>query len=291
MLWTSPTADLDRIPNNDEGWGRINLLNLVVTNLDTAPRAFEFVDQSVLLTNGQVYEQHAFVQNSDQAVENHARLHGCGGFSRSHPGLVNDLDLEVVGRTGAVYRGNQFSAGESVPNTPSHDDLNNVEAVHLAQPLLGRLPDSRCRARNVVEDARLETASIDQDFAVVISANLARPGVGLVILDRTNYTAPKRYSNASVGHRQASSSSVTVLVKSSTEPSWRKPDAQSRRDLRCIYWSCCHRGRPGNDRWHTRNTQRRFHRSGLCGCFRREANGNRHGPVGAACDYGGLIEH
>ena len=27
------------IPNNDEGWGRINLANIVVTNINSAPRA------------------------------------------------------------------------------------------------------------------------------------------------------------------------------------------------------------------------------------------------------------
>jgi hypothetical protein len=174
------------IPNNDEGWGRINLVNLIVTNLDTAPRIFQFVDQSALLTNGQVYEQHAFVQNSDQPLKITLAYADVPGFPGAIPALVNDLDLEVVAPDGAVYRGNQFSAGESVPNTPSHDGLNNVEAVHLAQPLLGDYL-VRVRARNVIEDARLETASIDQDFALVISGNLARP---------------RRYSNASIGHRQ-----------------------------------------------------------------------------------------
>ena len=40
------------IPNNDEGWGRITLTNIIVTNFSTAPRYYEYVDQTVLLTNG-----------------------------------------------------------------------------------------------------------------------------------------------------------------------------------------------------------------------------------------------
>ena len=34
------------IPNNDEGWGRITLTNIIVTNLSTAPRYYEYVDQT-----------------------------------------------------------------------------------------------------------------------------------------------------------------------------------------------------------------------------------------------------
>ena len=205
------------IPNNDEGWGRINLANLVVSNIDTASRFYEYVDQSVLLTNSQVYEQHAFVQRSDQPLKITLAYTDVPGFPGAIPALVNDLDLEVVGPDGSLYRGNQFSAGESVPNSPTHDDLNNVEAVHLAQPLIGDYL-VRVRARNVVEDARLETASIDQDFALVMSGDLARPGVGIVVLDRTNYTAPSTIQIQVLDTARASSNSVSVLVKSTTEP-------------------------------------------------------------------------
>jgi hypothetical protein len=205
------------IPNNDEGWGRIALTNIIVTNSLTAPRYYQYLDQSVLLTNGQVYEQHSFVQGSDQPLKITLVYTDVAGFPGAIPALVNDLDLEVVGPDGTLYRGNQFAAGESVPNAPLADNLNNVEAVHLNQPLPGNYV-VRVRARNVVEDARLETAAIDQDFAVVISGDLARPGVGLVLLDRTNYTAPSVINLEVLDPARASSNSVSMLVKSTTEP-------------------------------------------------------------------------
>jgi hypothetical protein len=205
------------IPNNDEGWGRINLTNIVVTNIDTAPRFYQYLDQTVLLTNGQVYEQHAFVQNSDQPLKITLAYTDVPGFPGAIPALVNDLDLEVVGPDGTLYRGNQFSAGESVPNAALPDNLNNVEAVHLAQPLAGDYL-VRVRARNVVEDARLDTAAIDQDFALVVSGDIARPGVGLILLDRTNYTAPSVIQLTVLDPGKAASNSVSVLVKSTTEP-------------------------------------------------------------------------
>src|SRR5258708_4607996 len=205
------------IPNNDEGWGRINLTDLIVTNINGAPRFYQFLDQTVLMTNGQVYEQHAFVQNSDQPLKITLAYTDVPGFPGANPALVNDLDLEVVGPDGTLYRGNQFSAGESVPNAPSADNLNNVEAVHLAQPVPGNYL-VRVRARNVVEDSRLETATIDQDFALVVSGDIARPGVGLILLDRTNYTAPSAIQLTVLDPARAASNSVSVLVKSATEP-------------------------------------------------------------------------
>jgi len=205
------------IPNNDEGWGRITLSDIIVTNLSTAPRYYEYLDQAVLLTSGQVYEQHAFVRNSAEPLKITLAYTDVPGFPGAIPALVNDLDLEVVAPDGTLYRGNQFTGGESIPNAPSPDNLNNVEAVHLAQPISGDYL-IRVRARNVVEDARLETATVDQDFALVTSGDLARPGVGLILLDRTNYTAPSLIKMEVLDRARSTSSSVSVLLKSSSEP-------------------------------------------------------------------------
>ncbi len=205
------------IPNNDEGWGRINLTNIIVTNLNSAPRFYQYLDQSVLLTNGQVYLQHVLVRSSGQPLKITMAYTDVPGFPGAIPALVNDLDLEVVGPDGTLYRGNQFSGGESVPNAPSPDNLNNVEAVHLAQPLPGDYL-VRVRARSVVQDARLDTAAIDQDFALVASGDLSRPNGGFILLDRASYTAPGVMQIEVIDPARAASNSVNVLVKSTTEP-------------------------------------------------------------------------
>ena len=133
----SPTAVPGPVPNNDEGWGRINLANIITTNSDTAPRFYQYLDQTVLLTNGQVYAQHIFVEGADQPLKITLAYTDVPGFPGAIPALVNDLDLEVVGPDGTLYRGNQFGAGESVPNCPFPDKLNNVEGVYLSQPAPG----------------------------------------------------------------------------------------------------------------------------------------------------------
>jgi hypothetical protein len=204
------------IPNNDEGWGRITLTNLILTNITTAPRYYQFLDQSVLLSDGQFYEQHTLVQNLDEPLKITLAYTDVPGFPGAIPALVNDLDLEVIGPDGALYRGNRFSAGESVPNAPSPDNLNNVEAVHLSQPMPGDYL-IRVRARHVVEDARLDTSAIDQDFALVVSGDLARPGAGTVLLDRAAYTVPGIIQLEVFDVARANSNSVSVLLKSTTE--------------------------------------------------------------------------
>ena len=205
------------IPNNDEGWGRITLTNIIVTNANSAARFYQYLDQAVLLTSGQIYTQHAFVHSSAQPLKITLAYTDVAGFPGAIPALVNDLDLEVVGPDGTLYRGNQFAAGESVANPSATDSLNNVEAVHLAQPLAGDYL-VRVRARNVVEDARLDTGAIDQDFALVISGDLARGGAGLILLDRTNYTAPGTVRIEALDQARAASSTVSVTLKSTTEP-------------------------------------------------------------------------
>jgi serine protease AprX len=205
------------IPNSDEGWGRITLTNIIVANANTAPRYYLYLDQTALLTSGQIYVQHAFVHSSAQPLKVTLAYTDVAGFPGAIPALVNDLDLEVVGPDGTLYRGNQFAAGESVPNPPGADNLNNVEAVHLGQPLTGDYL-VRVRARNVVEDARLDTSAIDQDFALVVSGDLARGGAGLILLDRTNYTAPSTVQIEVLDQARASSSTVNVTLKSTTEP-------------------------------------------------------------------------
>ncbi len=205
------------IPNNDEGWGRVDLLEMVVTNQNSAPRFYDYLDQTVLLTNTQVYTRHVLVQGSGQPLKITLAYTDVAGFPGAVPALVNDLDLEVAAPDGTLYRGNQFANSYSVPNAPNTDTLNNVEGVHLAQPIPGDYT-VRVRARKVVEDARLDTAVVDQDFALVASGDLVRPATGTVLLDRTSYSAPGTIRLQVLDPAKAAAGTVNALLKSTTEP-------------------------------------------------------------------------
>ncbi|HRT58471.1 MAG TPA: S8 family serine peptidase [Candidatus Paceibacterota bacterium] len=199
------------VPNNDEGWGRIDLVEL----LDST-RTYQFLDQSVLLTTGQQYEQRILVDTQDEPLKITLVYTDAAGFPGAIPALVNDLDLEVVGPNGRVYRGNSFANGESVPDTVASDDRNNVEAVHLWTPIPGEYV-IRVRARNVVTDARADTPGLDQDFALVVSASIAPPGTGILTFDRLSYRAPDQMRLALVDHNLAGAPNATIALSSTTE--------------------------------------------------------------------------
>ncbi len=200
------------VPNFQEGWGRVTLTNLIESQ-----RNFQWVDQTALLTTGEIYQQHTFVGVSNQALKITLAYTDVAGFPGAIPALVNQLNLEVVGPDGSLYRGNQLDDGESVPNATSVDTLNNVQAVHLAQPMPGDYL-IRVRAVNVVEDARTDTSAVDQDFALVVSGPLLSPKQGEVLLDRANYTAPGAIKLAVLDAGRAASNAVTVRLTSATEP-------------------------------------------------------------------------
>jgi subtilisin family serine protease len=120
------------VPNMDEGWGRVDLTPFVAS-----ARTFDFVDQTELLTNSQVFEHQVVIASSAEPLKITLAYTDVPGFPGALAALVNDLDLEVVAPDGRLYRGNQFDGGESIPNASGADSINNVEAVHLATPLPG----------------------------------------------------------------------------------------------------------------------------------------------------------
>lgn len=199
------------IPNADEGWGRVDLTQIIL-----ASSAFEFVNQTQPLTQNQTFERRIVCGSGAVPLRITMAYTDYPGFPGAVPALVNDLDLEVTGPDGTVYRGNQLFNGESIPNGPARDNINNVEAVYLANPAPGEYI-LRVQARRVVEDSRLETAPVDQDFALVISADIPAPGTGLVLLDRRAYTAPSTLKVQVIDSDLAGQSTVNVQVRSTTD--------------------------------------------------------------------------
>lgn len=116
------------IPNDHEGWGRINLS-------DATDGSSDFVDQSTGISTGANSGYTVNVTGgsllkitlvwSDYASTEAASIN-----------LVNDLDLVVTAPGGATYRGNVFSGGWSQTGG-SADRRNNVENVYINAPAAG----------------------------------------------------------------------------------------------------------------------------------------------------------
>lgn len=176
-------GDTEPVPNNDEGWGRINLETLI-----DSERTFELFDQGVELATGQVWEQRVIVSDGEPLKVTLAYT-DVPALPAAIPALVNDLDLEVISPAGILYRGNAFAEGESTPGTPLGDRVNNVEAVHLAAPPSGEWI-VRVRGVNVVQDIRRRNGIVAQDFALVVSGKLPEPGEGVLSWDRSAFRVP-----------------------------------------------------------------------------------------------------
>lgn len=202
----------DAVPNNDEGWGRVDLPALIGST-----RNYDFTDQTTLLTNGGVFEKRILIGSSDESLKITLTYTDVPGLPAAAIALVNDLDLEVIAPTGEIYRGNRFADGESIPNAPLPDTINNVEAVHIGAPAAGEYL-VRIRASRVVEDARIDTPTEDQDFALVASGHFAAPGVGIIAFNRQVYRAPDLIKLTLVDYDLAGQPNATVQLRSGAEP-------------------------------------------------------------------------
>jgi len=87
----------------DEGWGRVDLTQFVL-----AQKTFQLVDQTELLSSGQSFERRVLISSASEPLKVTMTYSDFPGFPGALPALVNDLDLEVVGPNGLIYRGNQF---------------------------------------------------------------------------------------------------------------------------------------------------------------------------------------
>jgi len=113
------------IPNNDEGWGRINLVNSLLPDSDVGI----FVDDRSRLSSGQEASYNFDVTRSGEPLKVVLAWSDYPGSTFSTTQLRNDLDLIVTSPEGTVtYLGNDFSNGRSTTGGVK-DDKNNVEVV------------------------------------------------------------------------------------------------------------------------------------------------------------------
>ena len=171
------------IPNNDEGWGRVNLKE---TLAPSQGRGIWVDDRSVLTRSGasKSYVFNVTYANSQlKAVLAWSDYRGSRFASKA---LVNDLDLEVESPDGTVYLGNDFANGRSTTGG-TKDDINNLEVVLIDSAMKGIWTVR-------VKDA-YHAGSGSQPFAIAVSGqgvNDLRPDPQ-VVLDsmQLNVTIPQ----------------------------------------------------------------------------------------------------
>jgi hypothetical protein len=161
---------MGHIPDNKQGWGRLNINNSINPALPTF-----YYDQATLFqSTGEQWSQTLTVANPAQPMKislvwTDAPGPGLGGTS---PAWVNDLDL-VVTQGGTTYLGNVFLNGYSTTGGVA-DNKNNIENVYI-QSASGAYTVRVAAAAIVGDGVPNNGIALDQDFALVCWNCLAGP--------------------------------------------------------------------------------------------------------------------
>lgn len=165
---------LGGVPTQEQGWGRINLDNLLDGNRRRV------IDQGDVFTNtGEARNRFYQVWQPGRALRVTLVWTDPPGPTTGNS-FVNDLDLEVTAG-GITYKGNVFSGGVSVTGG-TFDTRNNVENVFLPAGVTGPVK-VRIVATNIAGDGVPGVGdATDQDYALVVSNVIAAPAGGVAIL-------------------------------------------------------------------------------------------------------------
>jgi hypothetical protein len=159
------------IPNNDEGWGRMYLPNVL-----NPPFVVKHEDQAVRFTaSGQFQNYSYYVVNNTRPFKVTVTWSDAPGAGGANPALVNNLDLQATSPGGTTYYGNRFTNGWSATGG-SFDTRNNTENVYIQTPQAG-LWNVRVRATTIAGSGVPDQPGNDQDYAIVASGNLDKPPV------------------------------------------------------------------------------------------------------------------
>jgi len=124
------------IPSFDQGWGRINLENVLYFNGDPRIlRVFDVRNENGIKT-GDFNEYEIYVSSSSEDLKIHLVWTDPESTTIAGANLVNNLDLEVLSPSNILYKGNNFSNGYSIPGGTA-DNINNVEGVIISNPEVG----------------------------------------------------------------------------------------------------------------------------------------------------------
>ncbi len=121
------------IPNDSEGWGKVNLRD---TLAPTSGQGIWVDDRSVLSGTGNAKTYTFNITQSNGGLKTVLAWSDERGSTFSNTQLVNNLDLEITSPSGIVYLGNDFANGRSTTGG-SGDTLNNLEVVLLDSPETG----------------------------------------------------------------------------------------------------------------------------------------------------------
>jgi hypothetical protein len=180
------------IPDNNIGWGRINLDNTLFFAGDG--RKLAAYDDTTGLSTGQNRSYNVDVNTNAEPLKITMVYTDYYAVSGANPAIVNNLNLTVTSPGGAqTYLGNVFSGGWSQTGGAA-DARNMEECVYIQQPTLGTW--------TVRVDAPSVPSGTRQAFAVVVSGGLGTLGAQVLSLRKNviidNFTGSNGNNNGRV---------------------------------------------------------------------------------------------
>jgi len=123
------------IPNNNEGWGRINLSRSLSHKTNTI---YRFYDDEPGLTDKESVTYQLDVDRNTEPLKISLVWTDYRGDPGNDGELINNLNLIVENNQSGRFPGNYFKDGWSVKNNTYSDIDNNVECVYIKSPAIGR---------------------------------------------------------------------------------------------------------------------------------------------------------
>jgi hypothetical protein len=165
------------IPNNVQGWGRLNVDAIVRDDVHRS-----YVDQTAMLSSRGDFRTW-MIRPSDPTRPLWITLAWTdppgapGTGTATAPAVVNRLALRVTSK-GLLYRGNQFTAGWSAPDTGTdREGWDNTQCVYLRPQDLGDTVEVSVTALDLAMDSLTGKADTpQQDFALVIRGGFVDRG-------------------------------------------------------------------------------------------------------------------
>lgn len=186
--WTNPGAcsysDADRFK---QGWGMPDLQRLY----DRAP-VTDIIDETDTIAPLGVNSYTVSVATGESELNVTMVYTDPAGTVGAAQDRVNDLSLKVTSPTGTVYWGNNgLTAGNTSTSGGVSNTVDTVENVFLRSPTAGTWT-VEVFGDEIVQDAHLETSTIDADYALVVSGGSIVPIEGSLPLPnfQTTYAYP-----------------------------------------------------------------------------------------------------
>ena len=192
--FSGTSADLTRV---HQGWGRANVQRLY----DLRDDMF-IVNEELVLVHGESIAYPLTVDGGQPRLAVTLVYLDPMGTTSSGQHRINDLSLKVTAPGGAAfYWGNNgLTSGNDSSSGGSSNSLDVVENVFVSNPAAG-VWSVEIFADEINQDAHLETAAMDADFALVVSGT---SGLGGVVC-----SSPVTYCDP--GPNSSSGSGATLL--------------------------------------------------------------------------------